>query len=205
MKLTHKRKARKAMFKLSLILMLFILVASNVLWAQEKGASEFSSAPCSSLALGPTNEISHLQRIYLFKDTVQTTQYKFYADDKCTQPLYSFVFKGFVEMGKPVAALPDTVEVKVIFKRILFTLDSPRGAKAAAQCADGKFDVGVQRDVSKSECLFMKPIKSCGFDYDIVKIKDGVATPGFRTANMCKPSGRPTQLQGAGANFVQQF
>jgi hypothetical protein len=171
----------------------------------QNGPAEFSSAPCSSLALGPGDEISHVQRIYLFKRTTQTTQYKFFADDKCTKPTYSFVFKGGVAMGKPITDMPNTVEAKVTFKRIFFTLDSPRGAKAAAKCADGKFDVGVQRDVSASNCLFMKPVKSCGVDYDIVKIKDGVATPGFRTANMCKPTGRPTKLQTAGANFAEQF
>jgi hypothetical protein len=171
----------------------------------QNGPAEFSSAPCSSLALGPSDDISHVQRIYLFKGTTQTTQYKFFADDKCTKPMYSFVFKGTVEMGKPVAGMADTMEAKVTFKRVLFTLDSPRGNKDAAQCADGKFDVGVQRDVSKSKCLFMQPVKSCGLDYDIVKIKDGVATPGFHTTNMCTPAGRPTKLQTVGAQFAEQF
>jgi hypothetical protein len=173
--------------------------------AAQTGPAEFSSAPCSSLALGPTDEISHVQRIYLFKGTEQTTQYKFFADAQCTKPMFSFVFKGFVEMGSPVAGMPDTVEAKVTFTRTLFTLDSPRGLAAAKTCADGKFDVGVQRDVSQADCLFMKPISSCGFDYDIVRIKDGIAIPGFRTSNMCTPSGRPTKLQTVGARFVEQF
>jgi hypothetical protein len=73
------------------------------------------------------------------------------------------------------------------------------------QCADGKIDVGVRRDVSKANCLFMKPIKSCGLDYDIVKIEDGLATPGFRTSNMCTPAGRPTKIQTVGAQFAEQF
>jgi hypothetical protein len=171
----------------------------------QSGPAEFSSAPCSSLAIGPTQEISHVQRIYLFKGTEQTTQYKYFADSDCTKPMYSFVFKGQFEMGKPVVGLLDTVEAKVIFKRTLFTLDSPRGAKLAKQCADGKFDIGVQRDVSAYRCLFMKPIASCGFDFDIVRIKDGIATPGFRTSNMCTKKGRPTQLQSAVAKFVEQF
>ena len=42
-------------------------------------------------------------------------------------------------------------------------------------------------------------------DYEIVKIKDGVAIPGFRTENMCTPDGRPTKLQTVGAKFVEQF
>jgi hypothetical protein len=171
----------------------------------QNGPVEFSSLPCSSLALGPTDDISHVQRIYAFKGTEQTTQYKFFADEKCTKPLHSFVFKGKVEMGKPVQGLADTVEAKVTFERVLFTVDSPRGLKSADGCADGKFDVGVQRDVSEAKCFFMQPIKSCGFDYDIVRIKDGIATPGFRTANMCMPEGRPTKLQNVGASFVEQF
>jgi hypothetical protein len=171
----------------------------------QNGPAEFSSAPCSSLAIGPSEEISHVQRIYLFKGKIQTTQYKFFADGKCTKPLYSFVFKGTVEMGKPVSDMADTVEAKVTFKRILFTLDSPRGANAAKQCANGKFEIGVQRDVSNANCLFMQPVKRCGIDYDIVKIKDGIATPGFRTANMCTPAGRPSKLQSVGAQFSEQF
>jgi hypothetical protein len=171
----------------------------------QNGPAEFSSAPCSSLAIGPSEEISHVQRIYLLKGKIQTTQYKFFADEKCAKPLYSFVFKGTVEMGKPVSDMPDTLEAKVIFKRILFTLDSPRGANAAKQCANGKFEIGVQRDVSNANCLFMQPVKRCGIDYDIVKIKDGIATPGFRIANMCTPAGRPSKLQTAGAQFSEQF
>jgi Adenomatosis polyposis coli down-regulated 1 len=173
--------------------------------AQPQGPSEWTSAPCTSLALGPTDEISHLQRIYLLGADGHTTQYKFFADAQCTKPLYSFVFKGKIEMGAPAQVIPDTMQAKVSFEQILFTLDSPRGAKAAQQCADGKFTVAVQRDVSDSNCLFMKPVKSCGLDYDIVRIKDGMATPGFRTADMCKPEGRPTKLQTVGAKFSEQF
>jgi hypothetical protein len=193
------------MLKALFTLMLFISISISDRAFAQNGPAEFSSAPCSSLALGPTEEISHLQRIYLFKGTEQTTQYKYFADADCTKPMFSFVFKGQVEMGKPVVGLPDTVEAKVIFKRTLFTLDSPRGVKLAKQCADGKFDIGVQRDVSAYRCLFMKPIASCGFDFDIVRIKDGIATPGFRTNNMCTKKGRPTQLQSAGAKFIEQF
>jgi hypothetical protein len=171
----------------------------------QQGPAEFSSLPCASVALGPTDTVSHVQRIYVFKGTEQTTQYKFFADEKCAKPLYSFVFKGSVELGKPVTGIADAVEARVKFDRILFTLDSPSGLKDAASCADGKFDIGVQRDVSDSNCLFMKPIKDCGFDYDIARIKDGVATPGFRTADMCAPSGRPTKLQDSGARFIEQF
>jgi hypothetical protein len=171
----------------------------------QQGPAEFSSLPCSTLALGPSDAISHVQRIYVFKGTEQTTQYKFFADDKCLKPLYSFVFKGKVELGQPVAGLADAVEAKVTFERVLFTLDSPRGQKDAATCADGKFDLGVQRDVSNAACLFMQPIQTCGLDYDIVRMKDGVATPGFRTANMCTPAGRPTKLQSVGASFLEQF
>jgi hypothetical protein len=183
-----------------------IAVASTlVLPAQAQGPAEFSSLPCPTLALGPTDAVSHVQRIYVFKGTEQTTQYKFFADATCTKPLYSFVFKGRVEMGQPVPALADTVEAKVTFERVLFTLDSPRGLKDAAACADGTFDLGVQRDVSDFTCMFMQPVKSCGFDYDIVRMKDGIATPGFRTANMCTPAGRPARLQAVGASFVEQF
>lgn len=171
----------------------------------QQGPAEFSSLPCASVALGPTETVSHVQRIYVFKGNEQTTQYKFFADDTCIKPLYSFVFKGSVELGKPVTGIPDAVEAKVTFERTLFTVDSPRGMKDAMDCADGKFDVGVQRDVSDSNCLFMKPIKDCGFDYDIARIKDGVATPGFRTEDMCTLAGRPTKLQDSGARFIEQF
>jgi hypothetical protein len=85
------------------------------------------------------------------------------------------------------------------------TLDSPRGAPATRACADGKFEVGVQRDVTDAGCLFIKPKASCGVDYDIMKIKDGVATPGFRTGDMCKPEGRPTTLQSVGVKLIQAF
>ncbi len=190
---------------LSLFLVLQLMASGAWVQAQPQGPSEWTSAPCTSLALGPTQEISHLQRIYLLGADGHTTQYKFFADAQCLKPLYSFVFKGKVEMGAPAVGVADAMQAKVSFERILFTLDCPRGASAAAQCADGKFTVGVQRDVSNSNCLFMKSVKSCGFDYDIVRIKDGMATPGFRTADMCKPEGRPTQLQTIGAKFLEQF
>lgn len=173
--------------------------------AQPQGPSEWTSAPCTSLALGPSDDISHLQRIYLLGADGHTTQYKFFADAQCVKPMYSFVFKGKVEIGIPVQGIADTIQAVVSFEKILFTLDSPRGEKAASQCADGKFAVGVRRDVSDTNCLFMKPVKSCGLDYDIVRIKHGMATPGFRTADMCKPEGRPMKLQTIGAKFLEQF
>jgi hypothetical protein len=189
--------------------MLFGAVAATILASApvvaQDGPAEFSSAPCSTVMLGLGDEVSHLQRIYLFQGTTQTTQYKYFADPGCTKPLYSFVFQGTVELGQPVPGLPDTVEAKVTFTRTLFTLDSPRGADAAKDCADGDFAVGVQRDVSEASCFFMRPISSCGIDYDIVQIKDGVAIPGFRTENMCTPEGRPTRLQTVGARFLEQF
>ncbi len=182
----------------------FLALQSAAAAAQD-GPVEFTSAPCSSLALGPTEEVSHLERIYLSQGTVETTQYKFFADPDCTRPMFSFVFKGGVELGGPVSRLEDTVEAKVTFERVFFTLDNRRGRAAANACGDGEFEVGVQRDVSDSTCLFTQPFKDCGFDYDIVRMKDGFATPGFRTANMCTPDGRPTRLQTEGARFLEQF
>ncbi len=171
----------------------------------QDGPTEFSSAPCSSLALGPTDEVVHLRRTYLLQGAEQTTQYRFFADENCTLPMYTMVFQGGIALGDPVPGLQDTVEATVRFDRVLFTLDSPRGAAAAAECGDGQFEIGIQRDVSDDHCLFMQPRGDCGFDYDVVQILNGVATPGFRTADMCAPEGRPTRLQSAGATFVEQF
>jgi Adenomatosis polyposis coli down-regulated 1 len=172
----------------------YMLFISTHVIAQQ-APSEWSSAPCSSVALGPSTAVSHVQRIFFLAGKANTIQYRFFADEKCTQGLYSLVIKGPVEIGKPVAGAEGAVEVKVTFERVLFTLDSPRAATAAKECADGNFEVGVQRDVTAQGCLFVKPKAMCGVDYDIMKIKDGQATPGFRTADMCKPEGRPSTLQ----------
>jgi hypothetical protein len=178
-------------------------------FAQTPPVTEWSSAPCSSVALGPSQNVSHIQRIFLLAGKENTIQYKFFGDDKCVASLFTIVIKGSVELGKPVANANDAtegaVEVKVGFDRVFFTLDSPRGAPATRACADGKFEVGVQRDVTEAGCLFIKPKASCGVDYDIMKIKDGVATPGFRTGDMCKPEGRPTSLQSVGVKLIQAF
>ena len=167
--------------------------------------SEWSSAPCSTVALGPGGNLSNIQRTFYLAGKNNTIQYRFFADDKCTLGLFSVVIKGGVEIGKPVAGVEGAVDVKVDFDRVLFTLDSPRCAAAAKGCGDGNFEVGVQRDVTDSGCLFVNPKAQCGVDYDIMRIKDGMATPGFRSADMCKPEGRPTALQSIGAKFLQQF
>jgi hypothetical protein len=167
--------------------------------------SEWSSAPCSTVALGPGSNLSNIQRTFNLAGKSNTIQYRFFADDKCTLGLFTFVLKGGIDIGKPVADVEGAVEVNVALERVLFTLDSPRGGPAAKGCGDGQFELGVQRDVTESGCLFIKPKATCGVDYDIMKIKDGMATPGFRTANMCKPEGRPTALQTTGARFLQQF
>jgi hypothetical protein len=174
-------------------------------FAQTPPVTEWSSAPCSSVALGPGQNVSHIQRIFLLAGKENTIQYKFFGDDKCVAGLFTIVIKGSVELGKPVTNVEGAVEVKVGFDRVFFTLDSPRGAPATRACADGKFEVGVQRDVTEAGCLFIKPKASCGVDYDIMKIKDGVATPGFRTGDMCKPEGRPTSLQSVGVKLIQAF
>jgi hypothetical protein len=174
-------------------------------FAQIPPVTEWSSAPCSSVALGPSQNVSHIQRIFLLAGKENTIQYKFFGDDKCVASLFTIVIKGSVELGKPVANTDGAVEVKVGFDRVFFTLDSPRGAPATRACADGKFEVGVQRDVTEAGCLFIKPKASCGVDYDIMKIKDGMATPGFRTGDMCKPEGRPISLQSVGVKLIQAF
>jgi len=60
----------------------------------QEGRSEWSSAPCSSVALGPGEEVSHLQRVFLLGETEYTIQYKYFSDAQCKLPMYSFVFKG---------------------------------------------------------------------------------------------------------------
>jgi hypothetical protein len=187
--------------------LLFLLLGSQGagLVLAQPAPSEWSSAPCSTVALGPGTNLSNIQRTFNLAGKSNTIQYRFFADDKCTFGLFSFVLKGSIEIGQPVAGVEGAVEVNVGLERVLFTLDSPRGAPAAKGCGDGQFEVGVQRDVTESGCLFFKPKAACGVDYDIMKIKDGMATPGFRTGNMCKPEGRPTSLQSTGARFLQQF
>jgi hypothetical protein len=188
---------------------LAILLLSNVFYqtraVAQDGPSEWSSAPCSSLAIGPGDEISHLQRIFLLGKLDYTIQYKYFSDPQCKLPLYSLIFKGTSDTTGVSKTIADTLDVTVNLDRVLFTLDSPRGAKAAVACGDGKFEVGVQRDVTSSGCLHIKPKSVCGYDYEIVKIKDGVAIPGFRNADMCTLQGRPTKLQSLGATFVEQF
>jgi hypothetical protein len=188
----------------ALLLVLLSPLGASVALAQP-APSEWSSAPCSNVALGPGTNLSNIQRTFFLAGKNNTIQYRFFADDKCTMGLFSIVFKGGVEIGKPVEGVEGAVEVKVGFDRVLFTLDSPRGGPASKGCGDGQFEVGVQRDVTESGCLFVKPKALCGVDYDIMKIKDGMATPGFRTADMCKPEGRPNTLQAVGAKFLQQF
>jgi hypothetical protein len=180
------------------------ILVSGSLRAQPS-PSEWSSAPCSSVALGPSSNVSHIQRVFFLAGKNNTIQYKFFADEKCTLGLFSIVIKGGIELGRPVMGLEGTVDIKVAIDRVLFTLDSPRGSAAAKSCADGNFEVGVQRDVTESGCMFIKPKSACGVDHDIMKIKDGLATPGFRTADMCKPEGRPTTLQSAGVKYLQAF
>lgn len=167
--------------------------------------TEWSSAPCSSVALGPGDAISHLQRIFLLGEPQYTIQYKFFADDQCLLPMYSVVLKGAARTTGPSATVADAIEVTVAIERLLFTLDSPRGAQGALACADGKFEVGVQRDVSEHACLHFQPRASCGVDYELVRIKDGSLTPGFRNANMCQPSGRPVRPQSDGVRLIGNF
>jgi hypothetical protein len=188
----------------SLLFLMLGPLGASLVFAQA-APSEWSSAPCSTVALGPGTNLSNIQRTFNLAGKSNTIQYRFFADDKCTLGLFTFVLKGGIEIGKPVPDVEGAGEVIVGLERVLFTLDSPRGGPAAKGCGDGQFEVGVQRDVTESGCLFIKPKATCGVDHDIMKIKDGMATPGFRTANMCKPEGRPIALQAAGARFLQQF
>jgi hypothetical protein len=187
------------------LLALCFSFVSNFASAQTAPITEWSSAPCSSVVLGPTQNISHIQRVFLLTGKENTIQYKFFGDDKCVASLFTIVIKGTVEFGKPIATIDGAMEVKVGFDRVFFTLDSLRGTPATRACADGKFEVGVQRDVTEAGCLFIEPKASCGVDYDIMRIKDGVATPGFRTGDMCRPEGRPTSLQAVGVRLLQTF
>jgi hypothetical protein len=164
--------------------------------------TQWSSAPCTSLALGPGKEISHIRRIYLLRGETHITRYHFFTDAKCIRPFFSFHLSGRALLGREVSRLVDTREAEVYFDRVLFTADAPEAIALASQCADGKFEVGVQRDVTETGCLFLKPKAQCGIDHDLVQIRKGILTPGFRTVDMCTPEGRPTRLQSIGAQLV---
>jgi NAD(P)-dependent dehydrogenase (short-subunit alcohol dehydrogenase family) len=56
---------------------------------------------------------------------------------------------------------------------------NPDSPYALYDTASYRLSNTMLNDVSDASCLFMKPIKDCGLDFDIVQMKDGVAIPGF--------------------------
>ncbi|MEZ4307488.1 MAG: hypothetical protein R3F14_05510 [Polyangiaceae bacterium] len=126
-----------------------------------------------------------------------TFRYGMYADEGCTVPLVDFILESKQEVG---AALPDigddVYELNVYYKKLTATphVDGYAQALQGAGCGTGPYAVGTPVDFSDTGCFFFKPIAACEADYDIMKIDADRFYNGVRTADMCTPDGRPTQL-----------
>ena len=72
----------------------------------QDGPAEFSSAPCSSLALGPSEDVSHLERTYLFQGSVHALVPTILAWLASLDPLWPHaeLYPPYRQRAYPVAA-----------------------------------------------------------------------------------------------------
>jgi hypothetical protein len=173
--------------------------------ADDSAPLHFRTASCDTLVIAPNTPPSHIRRDFLIYPKVgrHNVVYSYFADDKCSKPLMTFNLSGRVTNGEPVANIPGANKANVYFDRVLVTPESPAGVALVKSCGKGRWEVGVQKDVTKTGCLLIYPKATCGVDMDIVRVVDGVLTPGVRKQNMCTEAGRPTELQAVGAPIVQ--
>lgn len=159
----------------------------------------YRSVSCDVTALGPGPEISNFIRDYLVYPDRHSTRYSFFADPDCRSPLFTFQLSGRSVDRGPSAVVSGARSVDAYFDRVLLTVENRAALPLIAGCGRRAWEVGVQQDITKTGCLFLKPRASCGLDHDLLQIDDKSMVPGFRTLNMCKPEGRPTRLQSAPA------
>jgi Adenomatosis polyposis coli down-regulated 1 len=173
--------------------------------ADDSAPLHFRSATCETLALIPGEPLSHVIRDFLIYPKLgrHNVVYHYFDDAECKKPLMTFNADGRVKSGDAVANIPGATKTDVYFDRVLVTAESPKGVSQVEKCGKGNWEVGVQQDVTETGCLLIYPKAGCGVDMDIVKVADGVLTPGVRTENMCTEAGRPTELQSSGAPIVQ--
>jgi hypothetical protein len=173
-------------------------------YADDSAPLHFRTASCDTLVIAPNTPPSHIRRDFLIYPKLgrHNVVYSYFADDKCNKPLMTFNLSGRVTNGDAVASIPGANKANVYFDRVLVTAESPEGVALVKACGKGRWEVGVQKDVTKTGCLLIKPKASCGVDMDIVRVADGVLTPGVRKENMCTEAGRPTELQAVGAPMV---
>lgn len=160
--------------------------------------AHYRSPGCDNVALGPDDRLVAIQRDYLVWPGKHSTRYTFFADDRCRIGLFTFQLEGR-SRTRGTASVPGAVAVDVHFDRVLLTVHAYEALPQVAACGSKRWQVGVQQDVTRTGCLFIKPRRSCGIDHDILAIDEERMVPGFRTADMCRPEGRPARLQTAPA------
>jgi hypothetical protein len=173
--------------------------------ADDSAPLHFRSASCDTLVIAPNTPPSHIRRDFLIYPKLgrHNVVYSYFADAKCKKPLMTFNLSGRVTSGEALANIPGAIKTDVYFDRVLVTPESPQGVALVEKCGKGGWEVGVQQDVTETGCLLIYPKASCGVDMDIVKVANGVLTPGVRKQNMCTEAGRPTKLQSIGAPMVK--
>ena len=95
------------------------------------------------------------------------------------------------------SAGPEVRELDVIYERLSATarVEDLAVAFEQAGCGGGDVVVGEAVDITDTGCFTFKSLADCPADYDIMKIDaEDKFYNGVRTANMCVPTGRPTEL-----------
>ncbi len=92
----------------------------------------------------------------------------------------------------------------MVYGTVLLTADSAIGQKVLASCGAAAWTIGQEYDLTAPGCpaAGLRPRSTCIGDYELVRVQNGVYYPGYRAADMCLRSGRPTRTQSVGARKV---
>ncbi|PAX08816.1 hypothetical protein [Sphingomonas lenta] len=159
---------------------------------------EWWSGGCRRTQLAETGAPVFLERRYQYSRTNYVVRYSFFEDEGCRSPLYSFVATGPYELGRVHPTLPDTREATIFIDSMFYVAESEAGRRALGACGR-RLAIGAYKDVTETGCGDFPPRRDCIGDYELFRVEAGVFYPGLRTADMCRPEGRPRATQTVGA------
>ena len=146
----------------------------------------------------PDGSTAYLVRDFTFSKSNWKLLLTAYGDPAQSMKLFEATVEGNYSLGKESATAPKATEADFSFDKITMTpyIDPLVGMFNESKSGNGNWKIGGSQDVSKTGCMFFKPVKEYGMEYDLVSLDGDKLYLGERPSdnNMGSPELRPKSL-----------
>jgi len=116
-----------------------------------------------------------------------------FGDEQGTFKLFSGRMVGTYQLGEESADVEGATKAVFGFDQKFFTV-AFQDIADMFNGGEGDWQVGVEKDITETGCMFVPSVAQAGAEYDIVKIVDGQLFFGDRSTDLFSEANRPTKL-----------